>query len=90
MVGYSVGVSYEIEWYGSPDHRSYRVSFKKFKEMLGYEVKYTPDQAAREIYNALRSGTLIDSPKTHTVNWYKHLLASYELMKEVVVKDTVL
>lgn len=89
-VGDSIGVPYDIEWYGSVDHRSYRVSFKKFKEALDYNVLCTPKDAALEIYNALKSGAITDSPKTYTVSWYKHLLSNYDLMKEVVMKDTIL
>ncbi len=89
-IGASIAIPYDIDWYGSTDHRSYRVSFKKFGDALNYDVHYSPKDAAVEIYNALKSGSLIDSPKTYTVNWYKHLIANYDLMKEVVMKDTLL
>ncbi len=89
-IGGSIGIPYDIDWYGSADNRSYRVVFEKFKDALGYYVEHTPEEAAVEIYNALKSGILIDSPRTYTVNWYKHLLSSYDLMKEVVMKDAIL
>ncbi len=90
IIGHSIGILYDIDWYGSVDNRSYRVSFKKFKDALDYRVKYTPKDAAVEIYNALKSGAVTDSPKAYTVNWYKNLLTNYDLMKEVVIKDTIL
>ncbi|MGH9923492.1 MAG: NAD-dependent epimerase/dehydratase family protein, partial [Nitrososphaerales archaeon] len=89
-IGDSVGMPYDIDWYGSADQRSYRVSFKRFRNVMEYSVDYTPKDAAMEIYSALESGELTDSPKTYTVNWYKHLLTNYDLMKEVVMKDTIL
>lgn len=90
LVGQSLGIPYEIEWYGSSDHRSYRVSFKKFKEAVDFKPAYTPKEGAKEIFEALKSGKLVESPKTKTVEWYKHLLASYELVSDVAVKNTIL
>lgn len=90
LVGQSLGIPYEIEWYGSSDHRSYRVSFKKFREAVDFKPAYTPKEGAKEIFEALKSGKLVESPKTKTVEWYKHLLASYELVSDVAVKNTIL
>jgi nucleoside-diphosphate-sugar epimerase len=80
-VGDSIDSAYNIEWYGSVDHRSYKVSFRKFRELLKFDTIHSPKEAAIEIYNALKDGRLTDSPKTYTVNWYKHLLTEYNLMK---------
>ncbi len=90
LIGDAIGEPYEIEWYGDPDKRSYRVDFTKMKERLGFNTKFTPAQAAREIYNALSEGTVTDSLKTYTVKWYKHLLEAYKLTKEVEMRDTIL
>ena len=64
-----------IEWYGDADTRSYRVSFERAKEVLGFETKETPNVAAAEIESALASGDLVASPQTKTVDWYRHLLS---------------
>ncbi len=80
----------EVEWYGDVDNRSYRVSFSKIKKTLGYTTRFTPKEGAREIFTALKDGRVTDSIKTRTVEWYKHLLASENLLKEVLVKDTIL
>lgn len=53
------------------DKRSYRVEFGKIKKMLNFRPKYTPQDGAREIYDALSNGTLRDELKMHTVNWLK-------------------
>ena len=37
----------EIEWYGDPDHRSYRVAFDKI-EALGYRAEHTAEDGVRE------------------------------------------
>lgn len=64
-----------LEWYGDPDSRSYRVSFARVKDELGFEPKERPDGAAREIEAALASGALLAGPQTRTVEWYRHLLS---------------
>ena len=74
-VAEAIGVPFEYEWYGLPDHRSYRVSFKKIKEKLGFEPQYDAEKGAVEIWEALKSGKIDpDDPKTITVEWYKNLL----------------
>jgi len=81
IIGDSINSEYEIELYGSVDRRSYRVSFKKFHDVIKFDALHSPQDAAVEIYNALKAGKLTDSPKTYTVNWYKHLLTEHNLMK---------
>jgi len=74
-VAEAIGIPFEYEWYGLPDHRSYKVSFKKIKEKLGFEPQYNAEKGAVEIWEALKSGKVDpDDPRTITVEWYKHLL----------------
>lgn len=76
-VATAVGLPFEFEWYGLPDHRSYQVSFRKAQEVLGFATRYTPEDGARETYEMLKDGTVApDDPKTITVEWYKHLIAT--------------
>ncbi len=72
----AMGVPFAYEWYGLPDHRSYRVSFRKIRERLGYRVTYSVEDGAREVYQALQEGRVDpDDPRTITVSWYKQLVA---------------
>ncbi len=80
----------QIEWYGAPDTRSYRVSFRKAKEVLGFEARSTPADAAREIERALAAGEVTDSIQTKTVEWYKHLLADQAAGAKVSLRGVVL
>ncbi len=74
-VAEAMGVPFEYEWYGLPDHRSYRVSFRKIAERLGYRTSHTVEEGAREVYRALREGWVDpDDPRTITVGWYKRLM----------------
>jgi nucleoside-diphosphate-sugar epimerase len=90
MIGEALPIPLEIEWYGSPDKRSYRVSFDKISKALGFKPDYTPKEGALEVYEALESGKVTDSIKTKTVEWYKHLLNIYDTVKDVAIKDTIL
>ena len=90
MVGEAIPVPLKIEWYGSPDKRSYRVSFDKIKKILKFKTDYTPKEGALEVYEALESGKVTDSLKTKTVEWYKHLLDIHTTVKDITLKDTIL
>ncbi len=76
IVRKAVGLESDIEWYGDPDTRSYRVSFRKARDELGFEAKISIEEGVKEIIGKLRSGELVDLPEMHTVNAYKALLAS--------------
>jgi nucleoside-diphosphate-sugar epimerase len=79
-----------LEWYGDPDVRSYRVSFAKARDELGFRPKHTPASAAREIEQGLRDGTLDDGPKTRTVDWYRHLAADERAADPVRLRGVLL
>ena len=75
-VANAISVEFNYEWYGLPDHRSYRVNFNKIKEVLNFHPDYTIEDGAKEIYEALKSGKLYpDDPATITVEWYKRLIS---------------
>lgn len=61
-----------IEWYGDPDHRSYRVGFDKI-EALGWKAEKTAVDGVTEICAALEAGTTAKTTRTITLAWYKEL-----------------
>lgn len=73
VIGNSIGKPFDIEWYGEPDARSYRVDFTKIKNLLGFKTLYTPKEGAREIYRALEDGQITDTPETNVIRWWKLL-----------------
>lgn len=89
-VAEAVGREFQHEWYGDPDHRSYRVSFAKIRRVLGYETLFTPEDAAREIFSALESGEVQPDTRTRTVEWYKNLIQWHGVLREVVLDGAVL
>ena len=90
MIGEAVPIPLKIEWYGSPDKRSYRVNFDKINRTLGFRPDYTPREGALEVYEALESGKVTDSIKTKTVEWYKYLLNIHAAVKDIAIRDTIL
>jgi len=89
-VAKAIGVPFKKNWYGDPDSRSYRISFKKFKNTLGLKTKFSVSYGAKETYNALQKGKTTDSIKTKTVEWYKYLLDSKKISDSVTIKNKIL
>ncbi|NJE62111.1 SDR family oxidoreductase [Thermococcus sp. 21S7] len=90
MLADALGMELQYEWYGDPDKRSYRVDFSKINEVLGFKPKYTPKDAAKEIYSALEDGKIKDDIKTRTVQWYKYLLEAHKIIREVELNGRIL
>jgi nucleoside-diphosphate-sugar epimerase len=89
-VAESIGLPFDYEWYGLPDHRSYRVSFARIRRVLGFAPQYTPADGAREIYQALKENRVTDGPRTITVQWYKHLLEMQRFIRETEINGVLL
>lgn len=86
----AVGIPFVEDWYGDPDHRSYRVAFSKAMKTLKYEARIRPEEAAKEIFAKLQDGSLKDEPSTRTVEWYKSLLEWNERLREVALDGRIL
>ncbi len=89
-VASAIHVPFKKKWYGDPDHRSYKISFKKIKKIIGYKTRYTISYGAKEVYSALQKGTTTDSIKTKTVEWYKYLLESKRMADAISMRNTIL
>ncbi len=72
----------EIEWYGDPDRRSYRVAFDKI-ESLGYRAEKTAEDGVAEICEALDAGKVDRTVQTITLDWYKELLHWQTVLRDV-------
>lgn len=79
----------EIEWYGDPDHRSYRVSFDRI-ETLGYRAELGAEDGVAEICHALEQGLVDKTPKTITLEWYKMLEQWHGVVREVELHGGIL
>ncbi|PWB57319.1 MAG: NAD-dependent dehydratase [Bradyrhizobiaceae bacterium] len=62
----------EIEWYGDPDARSYRVSFARIAA-LGYRTTVSITEGVAEIVAGLESKRLARRADTITLDWYRAL-----------------
>ncbi len=72
----------EIDWYGDPDHRSYRVNFDKI-EALGFRAEKTALEGVQEICTALEAGAVDKTTETITLDWYKKLVHWHQVIREV-------
>lgn len=72
----------EIEWYGDPDLRSYRVAFGKI-EALGFSASMTAEDGVAEICRALDAGTVDRTIQTITLDWYKELLRWHKVVRDI-------
>lgn len=89
-VAKAINIPFKKQWYGDPDSRSYRISFKKIKNILNYETKITISEGVKEIYSALKKGQVTDSIQTRTVEWYRYLLESKKTLDAITIKNQVL
>lgn len=90
IVERQTGKKVEIEWYGDPDKRSYRVSFKKIKETLGWKPSKMAEDGVVEIVDKLEKGVLSKTPQTITLEWYTQLEYWYKVVKEVEMYGGIL
>ncbi len=90
MIRESFDFEVEWDWYGDPDDRSYRVDFTKIHETLDYEVKHSPTEAAKNIYDALEAGEVEKTKKNITVEWYKYLLECEDRVENVKLRKSIL
>jgi nucleoside-diphosphate-sugar epimerase len=90
MAAKSVGAPFRFEWYGSPDFRSYRIGFDKIRSVLKFKPRFTPEDGAREVYKALKNGSLVPDEKTVTIQWYKRLAEFQKIVHDVELKGRIL
>ena len=87
-VARAVGADVSIEWYGDPDHRSYRVSFEKI-ENLGYKAEKVAKDGVREIVAKLARGELAMTDETITLQWYKNLVYWNKKLQDLKISGEV-
>ncbi|MBI1648383.1 NAD-dependent epimerase/dehydratase family protein [Hyphomicrobium sulfonivorans] len=79
----------EIDWYGDPDTRSYRVSFDRIAA-LGYHTTMTIEDGVREIVDALQANTHSRSLDTLTLDWYRALEEWRSRIEDVVIEGKII
>lgn len=91
LVAEACSLPFNYEWYGDCDTRSYRVSFNKIKNTLGYKPQTSIKKGAENVFNALKEGNLNpDDPRVITVQWYKHLLEMQRFLKDTEINGVLL
>jgi nucleoside-diphosphate-sugar epimerase len=79
-----------IEWYGDPDHRSYRVAFGKVERTLGWKARMTAADGALEVWRALEGGYTDKDDRSITLTWYRELEKWHRIIREVELYGGIL
>jgi nucleoside-diphosphate-sugar epimerase len=79
----------QIDWYGVPDHRSYRISFDKIYS-LGYKALYKAEDGVVDICQALETGKIDRTTNTITLDWYRELTAWHARIRNIEMYGGVL
>jgi nucleoside-diphosphate-sugar epimerase len=82
LIRASLPVPVQIDWYGDPDHRSYRVGFAKI-EALGWQARHSASDGALEIFARLEAGELDRTSETITLEWYQQLTRWHRIIKDI-------
>jgi len=77
----SIRPGFRKEFFGEVDKRSYRVNFNKIKKILNFNVEYTPEKGAEEVYRALENGELVPHEKHYTIKWWKYVSKKEDLWR---------
>jgi nucleoside-diphosphate-sugar epimerase len=72
------------------DKRDYNVVFSKAESVLGLKAETNVIQGIKEIYLALKSGSVDVGPKTITVQWYRNILDAKALLDSVVLDGRII
>jgi len=72
------------------DKRDYKISFEKLRAHLGFVPGLSVPEGVREIYEALKVGSVSSGPETSTVGWYRTLLDAEILVNRVRLNGRLL
>jgi len=70
-----------IVFRGEVDRRSYRLSFNKIRDLLGFTPLYIVQDAVKHLYNDLLLGIVKPEERWFTVRWYKKLIEEGALIR---------
>jgi nucleoside-diphosphate-sugar epimerase len=79
IVSATLGKELTLDWYGAPEHRSYRVAFSKILDTLGFQPEFTVAMAVTQIQRGLKDGSLNPRPESYTLPWYEKLISDGQL-----------
>lgn len=80
---------FKLEWYGSPDKRSYFVSFDKIQD-LGFYAKYNAYDGINELLKYFQLCKFEKSNKNITLKWYLELEKWNNIIKQCSMKSSII
>jgi nucleoside-diphosphate-sugar epimerase len=72
------------------DKRDYNVSFSKIEKTLGFKPLVSVADGIKEIYEALKLGSVFATPETVTVGWYRTIIEAEKLIKRIQLNDRLI
>ena len=73
---------FKLEWYGSPDKRSYFVSFDKVSK-IGYRAKFNAEDGIDELIKSFKKNNTVLNKKNITLEWYLELEKWNKIINDV-------
>ncbi len=80
---------FKLEWYGSPDKRSYFVSFDKISS-IGFKAKYNAKNGIDDLLKYFKKNKTIQKKENITLEWYRELEKWNNIIQEVSKDSKIL
>ena len=80
---------FKIKWYGTPDQRSYSVSFDKINK-IGFKTKYNAEYGILELINKFKKNKIEKKSINITLEWYKELEDMNNIIKNCSINNKIL
>jgi nucleoside-diphosphate-sugar epimerase len=80
---------FKIKWYGTPDQRSYSVSFDKINK-IGFKTKYNAEYGILELINKFNKNKIEKKSINITLEWYKELEDMNNIIKNCSINNKIL
>ena len=79
----------ELEWIGDPDNRSYHINCDRI-EQLGWRAQRGIADGVTELWKLCEAGEIDDSPRSHTLRWYRDLDRWHRVIREIEMYGGIL
>tara|TARA_B110000971_G_scaffold214772_1_gene247285 strand:+ start:1407 stop:2426 length:1020 start_codon:yes stop_codon:yes gene_type:complete len=79
----------KIKWYGTPDQRSYSVSFDKINK-IGFKTKYNAEYGIMELIKKFNKNKIEKKSINITLEWYKELEKMNNIIENCSINNKIL
>jgi nucleoside-diphosphate-sugar epimerase len=86
----SIDEKCELELGDNKDFRSYTVSFKKIRDVMGFETDYTIKDCVIEMFDDLKNNKIQNMEKSITLKWYNQIKSDPKLFEKFQINGQIL